>query len=459
MYHSTTRGDQTVPPPERLPRIVVIGGGFGGLAAARALSETPADVIVVDRRNHNIFQPLLYQVATAVLAPSEVAAPIRQLARRQKNLAVVLGEAVNVDLDAQTVRIVHGAGEALDLVYDYLIVAAGTRPSYFGRDEFAAFAPSLKTLTDAEAIRAKILSAYEAAELADHDIDQQRLMTFVLVGAGPTGVELAASMAQMASYTLKHDFRRIDPARTTIILVEGGPRILPSFHESLSAKAHAHLEKIGVRVMTGAKVEMVDDSGVIVAGERIAAATVIWTAGVEAAPIIRTLATPKDRAGRVQVDPHLNIPDHPQVYVVGDAATLVIDGRPLPGVAQAALQMGRYAGARIAGALAGRRLAEPFRYRDMGNMAVVGKNFAVLETKQVRRHGFASWLAWALLHVMVLPQQQNRLRVQTQWFWTYLTGQRGSRLIPEAGQHPTAPAHGDAAQIPQNGQSPPPTGG
>ena len=442
MYHSTTSADQIVPLPKRLPRIVVLGGGFGGVAAARALSATPAEVVVVDRRNHNIFQPLLYQVATAVLAPSEVAAPIRQLARRQKNLAVLLGEVVNVDLDARTVGIVHGAGEGFDLAYDYLIVAAGTRPSYFGRDEFAAFAPSLKTLSDAEVIRAKILSAYEAAELADDDVDRRRLMTFVLVGAGPTGVELAASIAQMASYTLKHDFRRIDPAKTTIILVEGGSRILPSFHESLSAKARARLEQIGVRVMTGVKVEMVDDSGVIVAGERIAAATVIWTAGVEAAPIVQTLATPKDRAGRVQVDTCLNIPGQPRVYVVGDAASLAIDGRPLPGVAQAALQMGRYAGARIAGELAGRPPTAAFRYRDMGAMAVVGKNFAVLETSRFRRHGFASWLAWALLHVMVLPQQQNRLRVQTQWLWTYLTGERGSRLIPEARHAPSAKSPG-----------------
>jgi NADH dehydrogenase len=422
--------------PPHLPRVVIIGGGFAGIAAARALRKARADVILVDRRNHHIFQPLLYQVATSVLAPSEVAAPIRQLARKQRNLTVALGEATGVDLELRTVSVLSSGIGKFDLTFDYLVIAAGMRPSYFGHDEFAPYAPSLKTLSDATAIRTKILAAYELAELTDDAQERVRQLTFVLVGAGPTGVELAASIAQMATLTLRSDFRRIDPAKTSILLIEGGNRILPSFHESLSAKAATHLEGIGVKVMTGAKVDKVDEQGVIVGGKRINSATVMWTAGVEASPIIKSLSAPKDRAGRIQVGPHMEIPDRSGIFVVGDAATFAENGRTLPGVAQVALQQGHYVGARIAGELADRPVTRPFHYRDKGNMAVVGKNFAIMETKHLRLHGFLSWCAWALIHVMFLPQLQNRLRVQTQWAWTYFTGQRGSRLIPESSAPP-----------------------
>jgi NADH:ubiquinone reductase (H+-translocating) len=412
------------------PRVVIIGGGFGGIAAARALRKARADIVLVDRRNHHIFQPLLYQVATAVLAPSDIAAPIRQLGRRQRNLSVILGEAMSVNFKSHSVGVrCPGVGES-NLQFDYLVVAAGMRPSYYGHDEFSAYAPSLKTISDAEAIRTKILAAYELAELTADTGERARQLTFVLVGAGPTGVELAASMAQMATLTLRSDFRRIDPAKTSILLIEGGNRILPSFHESLSAKAARHLDRLGVKVMTGAKVEKVDARGVIVGGKRIDSATVLWTAGVEPSPIIKTLSAATDRVGRICVGPYMNIPDKTTAFVIGDAAAFTENGRALPGVAQVAIQQGRYVGNWIASDLAGRPVTR-FRYHDKGNMAVVGKNFAVMETRRLRLHGFLSWVAWALIHIMFLPQMQNRLQVQTQWFWTYLTNQRGSRLIPE----------------------------
>ncbi len=418
--------------PSGSSRVVIVGGGFGGVAAARALGNASVEVILVDRRNHHIFQPLLYQVATAVLAPSDVAAPIRQLVRKQKNLTAVMGEVTAIDLDARTVGVSLLGSSKIDLAFDYLVVAAGMRPSYFGRNEFAAFAPSLKTLSDAEAIRAKILAAYEMAELTNDDQERKRLLTFVLVGAGPTGVELAASIAQMATRTLRSDFRRIDPAKATILLIEGGNRILPSFHEKLSAKAAEHLEKIGVKVMTGLKVETIDEAGVIAGGKRIDSANIIWTAGVEPSAIIKSLSLPKDRAGRIQVGPHMEVPDRAGIFVVGDASAFNENGHPLPGVAQVAMQQGRYVGDLIAGELVGKRTVRPFHYHDKGNMAVVGKNFAVMQTRHLRMHGILSWFAWALIHVLFLPQLQNRLRVQMQWVWTYVTGQRGSRLIPES---------------------------
>jgi NADH dehydrogenase len=306
------------------------------------------------------------------------------------------------------------------------------RPSYFGHDEFARYAPSLKTLADAEAIRAKILSAYERAESMDDPTERARQMTFVLVGAGPTGVELAASIAQMASITLRSNFRRIDPAKTSILLLEGGSRILPSYAESLSKKAARRLENLGVTVMTEAKVEHVDEQGVIVAGKRIESATVLWTAGVAPSPILSMLGVNTDRAGRVCVGPFLNLPDKPEVFVIGDAAAATQGGRTLPGVAQVAIQQGRYVGRFISAVLNGRLKSRPFWYFDKGNMAVVGKNFAIMESGRMRRSGFVTFCVWALIHVMSLPQLQNRRRVWTQWLWTYFTGQRSSRLIPEA---------------------------
>jgi NADH dehydrogenase len=414
-----------------LKRVVILGGGFGGVAAARALQRSDAEVLLIDRRNHHIFQPLLYQVATAVLSPSEVAAPIRQLAQRQSNLSVLMAEVTDVDLAAQQVRVSPPGLPDKTVDFDYLIVATGVRPTYFGHDEFAAYAPSLKTLADAEGIRARILGAYERAEQTDDPAVRARALTFVLVGAGPTGVELAASIAQMARFTLRSNFRRIDPNATTILLLEGTARVLPTFHETLARKAAHRLEAVGVQVRTGVMVDRVDALGVVVAGQRIESDTVLWTAGVQASPIIKRLNAKTDRAGRAVVGSLLSLPEHSHVFVIGDAAAVMKGDRALPGVAQVAIQQGRFVGRSIAARIRNRPSPQPFRYRDRGNMAVVGKNFAVLEHGALRLSGFTIWVLWALIHVMFLPQVQNRMRVQMQWLWSYVTGQRSSRLIPE----------------------------
>ena len=422
------------------PRIVIVGGGFAGISAAKALRRCRADVIVIDRRNHHIFQPLLYQVATAVLAPSEVAAPIRQLAAKQENVSVILGEVVDVDLKSRSVDTNCPGVGIKKIEFDYLVVAAGMQSSYFGHDEFAKYAPCLKTITDAETIRSKILSAYELAESTDDADERQRQMTFVLVGGGPTGVELAASLAQLAATTLRRNFRRIDPATTTIILLDGANRILPSFAESLSKKAAGHLAKLGVQVITGAMVERIDDRGVTVTGKLIRCGAVLWTAGVSPSPIVNMLGVATDRAGRACVSPSLSVPNVPGVFVVGDTATLMQNGKPLPGVAQVAIQQGRYVGRFISKELSGRKPPRPFRYFDKGNMAVVGKNFAVMESGRIRVAGLTAWFAWAFIHLLFLPQLQSRLRVERQWIWTYFTGQRSSRLVTEAPRFSRLPA-------------------
>ena len=413
-------------------RVVIVGGGFGGIAAARALRRADADIVLIDRRNHHIFQPLLYQVATAVLSPADIAAPIRELARRQTNLSVILAEVQDINIESHCLTAnCDGLGRR-NVTFDYLILAPGMQPSYFGHDEFAAHAPGLKTIADGELIRAKILGAYERAELSSDPAERARLLTFVLVGAGPTGVELAASIAQMATVTLRSNFRNIDPASTVIVLIDGAPRILPSFAESLSDRAARHLERLGVEIRTNAKVDKVDEHGVIIAGKRLESATVLWTAGVAPAPVLKLLDAERDRAGRLCVGSSLSLPGHDRVFVVGDAAAVVQNGRPLPGVAQVAIQEGRFAGQVVARMIKGRAPKRPFRYFDKGNMAVVGKNFAILETRRMRLSGFGTWFIWAFIHVMFLPQLQNRLRVQRQWLWSYLTGQRSSRLIPES---------------------------
>jgi NADH:quinone reductase (non-electrogenic) len=422
----------------RRKRVVIVGGGFAGIAAARALKRSNVDILLLDRRNHHIFQPLLYQVATAVLAPSEIAAPLRQLEAKQKNVAVLLAEIKGINPAARAVEAICPGVGSRKFEYDFLIVATGMRPSYFGHDEFAQFAPGLKNLNDAETIRTRILSAFELAESTDDEKERTRQMTFVLVGAGPTGVELAASIAQMVSVTLRGNFRNIDAARSRILLLDGGTRVLPTFAESLSKKTARRLNKLGVEIMTGVRVERVDDQGVVAAGERIPSATVLWTAGVAVSPVVKMLGTTMDRAGRALVGPLLDIPEAPDVFVVGDAAAITQDGHPVPGVAQAAIQQGRFVGRLIANRTRGRKDGRPFRYRNKGNMAVVGKNFAVLEAGHLRTAGFLTWLVWAALHVLALPQLQNRFRVQTQWFWSYLTGQRSSRLISEAPRPPAS---------------------
>ena len=431
-----TRPDEVIavaefPRAER-KRVVIIGGGFAGIAATRALRHTDVEIVLIDRRNHHIFQPLLYQVATAVLSPAEIAAPIRQLEVKQRNLRVLLAEVTGVDVASRTIEASSPGVGVRKIAYDYLVVAAGARPSYFGHDEFAQFAPGLKNLSDAEAIRAKILGAFELAATTEDEGERARQMTFVLVGAGATGVELAASLAQMVKVTLRGNFRRIDPAQASIILLDAGKRVLPTFAELLSRRVTRRLTKLGVKVLTGVKVETVDAQGVVAGGERIPSATVLWTAGVAASPIPKMLGTKTDRAGRALVDPFLKVVDAPGVFVVGDAASVMQKNEhPVPGVAQAAIQEGHYVGRQIAKELKGRKVKRPFSYFDKGNMAVVGMNYAVLERGWLRTSGFLTWLVWAFVHILSLPQLQNRLRVQREWLWSYFTGQRSSRLIPE----------------------------
>lgn len=432
------------PTRKDLKRVVIIGGGFAGIATARALRRSNAEIVLIDRRNHSIFQPLLYQVATAVLSPADIAAPLRQLEATQPNLLVLMAEVTDINLARRTVSASKSGGGVRTIAFDFLVVATGMRPSYFGHDEFARHAPGLKTLTDAEAIRAKILGAFERAAATNNEIERTRQMTFVLVGAGPTGVELAASLAQLAKVTLRGNFRRIDPSHARIVLLDAAKRVLPTFAESISRKATKRLEKLGVEVLTDVKVEKVDEQGVIAAGSRIPSATVLWTAGVAASSIVSQLGAGADRAGRILVEPHLNVNGLQSVFVVGDASSLVSDGRPVPGVAQAAIQQGRYVGELISRELRGEKIPGPFRYFDKGSMAVVGKNFAVLERGRLRTSGFFTYLAWAFIHVLFLPQMQNRLRVQRQWLWSYFTGERGSRLISEPSLTAAEPSQSEA---------------
>jgi NADH:ubiquinone reductase (H+-translocating) len=427
-----TRSDEATvvgetPRPER-KRVVIVGGGFAGIAAAHALRHADVEIVLIDRRNHHIFQPLLYQVATAVLSPAEIAAPIRQLEVKQRNISVLLAEVTGIDVASRTIEASSPGVGVRKIAFDYLVVATGMRPSYFGHDEFARYAPGLKSLSDAEMIRAKILGAFELATMTEDDDERARQMTFVLVGAGPTGVELAGSLAHLVKVTLRGNFRRIDPTKASIILLDAGKRVLPTFTEAVSRKAARRLEKLGVKVLTGVKVETVDEQGVVAGGSRIPSATVVWTAGVAASPIPKMLGTKTDRAGRALVDPFLKIVEAPGVFVVGDAASVMQKEHPVPGVAQAAIQEGQYVGRLIAKELRGPR---PFSYFDKGNMAVVGKNYAVLERGRLHTSGFLTWLVWAFVHILSLPQLQNRLRVQRQWLWSYFTGQRSSRLIPE----------------------------
>jgi NADH:ubiquinone reductase (H+-translocating) len=420
---------------EKRKRVVIAGGGFAGAAAVHALRHADADVLLIDRRNHHIFQPLLYQVATATLSPSDIATPLRQLEAKQRNLTVLLGEVTGVNLQDHSIDATLSGGNASKIQFDFLVVATGASSSYFGHDDFAANAPALKTLTDAQQIRGKILSAFETAEATSDAEERARQMTFVLVGGGPTGVELAASLARMAKKTLQGNFRSIDPAKVRIILIDGAKRILPTFGESISQRVTQRLEKLGVEVLADSPVEAVDASGVVTKGNKIPSAMVLWTAGVAASPLAKALGGETDRAGRAMVDPFLKLAGEPSVFIAGDAATVNQDGHPVPGVAQVAIQEGRYVGRLIASALKGKEPAKPFRYFDKGNMAVVGKNFAVLERGGLRTSGFLTWIVWAFVHILTLPQMHNRLRVQREWLWSYFTGARGSRLIDEAPRH------------------------
>lgn len=415
--------------PDSAPRIVIVGGGFGGLGAAKALRNADAQIVLIDRQNHHLFQPLLYQVATAALSPAQIASPIRSILRRQRNTTVILGEVTGVDSDRRRVFVDSLDRQDVAFEYDYLILATGASHSYFGHDEFARFAPGLKSLADAVSIRNRILSAFEQVEAEEDPKRHGDLLTFVLVGAGPTGVEMAGALAILVRSTLQSEFRRLDPTLARIVLVDMAPRVLGPFAESLSAAARTQLDRLGVEVRLGHGVELIDADGVIVGGERIASKTVIWTAGVAPSPAGKWLKAPTDRAGRVRVLPDLSVPAHPEIFVVGDTASLDQDGRPLPGVAQVAMQQGRYVGRLIQRRMTGRSAPPPFRYFDKGTMAVVGKGFAVLQSGRLRLSGFLAWLAWAAVHLEFLAQSSLRVSVFVQWVWTYLTGQRGSRLI------------------------------
>jgi len=414
---------------DRGPRVVIVGGGFGGLAAAKALRKTPARVLLIDRTNHHLFQPLLYQVATAVLAAGQIASPIREILGRQRNTTVILGEVTGVDVNHQSVLVSSADREDVPVPYDYLVLATGAGHSYFGHDEYAKFAPGLKGLADAVAARNKILRAFEQAEAEEDPSRHRDLLTFVLVGAGATGVEMAGALAGLVRSTLRSEYRRIDPSAARIILVDRGNRVLGTFADDLSRAAKERLEKLGVEVRLGQGVDQIDAEGVTVAGERIASKTVIWTAGVAPSPAGEWLKGETDRAGRVRVQTDLTVAGHPEIFVIGDTASLDQDGKPLPGVAQVAMQQGRYAGRLIHRRVTGRTAPGPFRYFDKGNLAVVGKGFAVLQSGRVHVSGILAWLAWAAVHLEFVGQSSLRISVFLQWVWTYLTGQRGSRLI------------------------------
>ena len=411
------------------PKIVIVGGGFGGLAAAKALRNVPAKIILIDRTNHHVFQPLLYQVATSVLSPGQIGSPIRGILRNQKNTTVILGEVTGVDKEQKCVFVSDADRENVSITYDYLILATGVSHSYFGHDKFEEFAPGLKSLAGAVEIRNKLLQAFELAEAEEDPSRHRDLLTFVLVGAGPTGVEMAGAIAVLVRSTLKSEFRRIDPASARIVLVDMAPRVLPPFFPDLSKAANHRLGRLGVEVRLGHSVDQIDADGIIVAGERIVSKTVIWTAGVAPSPAGKWLKVETDRAGRVRVQKDLTVPEHPEICVIGDTASLEQNGKALPGVAQVAMQQGRYAAKVIRSRIAGTPPPGPFSYFDKGSMAVVGKGFAVLQSRKVHLSGFVAWLAWAAVHLQYLGQSSLRVSVFLQWIWTYLTGQRGSRLI------------------------------
>ncbi|MBI4508844.1 MAG: NAD(P)/FAD-dependent oxidoreductase [Deltaproteobacteria bacterium] len=418
-----------------LPHVVILGGGFGGLKAARALRRAPVRITLVDRRNHHLFQPLLYQVAAAALSPADIAVPIRSVVRRQRNVRVLLAEAQSVDPTRK--QVVFTDGEALD--YDFLIVATGATHSYFGHPEWESSAPGLKTIEDALEIRRRVLMAFEAAERESDPERQRAWLTFVIIGAGPTGVELAGAIAEIARQSLVSEFRNIDPRCARVILLEGLPRVLPAYPPKLSEKARRELEDLGVDVRNEARVTSVDRDWVLLGTERIATHTVLWAAGVEASPIARSLGVPLDKAGRVLVAPDLSIPGHPEVLVIGDLAHYDEDGKMVPGVAPAALQEGRHVAKNIVRTLCGQPRA-PFHYVDKGSFATVGRNRAVGTIgSRIPLWGFLAWVAWIVVHIFYLIGFRNRLLVMFHWAYLYFTFKRGSRLITGDG---AVPLHG-----------------
>jgi NADH dehydrogenase FAD-containing subunit len=413
----------------KLPVVVIVGGGFAGLSAAKALRTAPVQVLLIDRTNHHLFQPLLYQVAISALSPAQIASPIREILHRQQNATVVMGEVTGVDKERKLVFVRNADRQGVSVRYDYLILATGATHSYFGHDEFEQYAPGLKTLADAVAIRNKILQAFEQAEAEEDPAAHRDLLTFVLVGAGPAGVEMAGAIAVLVRNSLRTQFRRIDPTSARIVLVDMANKVLGPFSEDLSLAAKQRLEALGVEIRLGHAVDQIDDDGVVVAGERIVSRTVIWTAGVAPSPAGTWLNVETDRAGRVRIQQNLTVPGHPDIFVVGDTASLDQDGKPLAGVAQVAMQQGRYAGSLIHRRLSDKPEPGPFRYFDKGTMAVVGQGYAVLQSGTIHIKGAPAWLAWAAVHILFLGQTGLRVSVFLQWMWTFLTAQRGSRLI------------------------------
>ena len=432
-------------------RVVIVGGGFGGLYAARALARHPVHVTVVDRHNYHLFQPLLYQVASAGLSPGEIAQPIRSILRRYPNVSVVLGDVSAIDLAGRRVLLGREA-----LPYDYLILAPGASHSYFGHDEWAPLAPGLKRIDDALEVRRRILLAYERAEREPDEATREALLTFVVVGAGPTGVELAGAIAEIARRTLSRDFRRIDPAQSRILLLEGGPRVLPTFPEDLSRRAVDQLRDLGVEVRTGALVTGISAEEVRIgaAGETVRARTTLWAAGVQASPLVRSLGVPLDRTGRVAVEPDLTLPGHPEVYVVGDVALFTHQGgKPLPGVAQVAIQGGRTAAENVWRTVQGLPRRR-FRYRDLGNLATIGRKAAVADLGRLHVSGHLAWALWLLVHITWLIGFDNRLLVLIRWAWSYFTFSRGARLITGPIETPLA-ADEPPGALPDGPQAPP----
>ena len=411
------------------PRVLIIGGGFAGLWATRALAKAAVDITLIDRANHHLFQPLLYQVATAGLSAGDIAAPLRNILRGQANVEVRMADVNAIDTAARSVHSSDGAS----LHYDYLLVASGATHAYFGHDEWAAFAPGLKTLDDALELRRRILLAFERAETAASQDERDAYLTFSVVGGGPTGVELAGTLAEIARHTLKGEFRHIDPARARVQLIEAGPRVLAGFPPELSQRAAAQLQRLGVQVLTDAPVQAIDAEGYVRGGQRTPARTVLWAAGVAASPLGRLLQAPLDRAGRVKVEPDLSLPGHPEVFVAGDLAALTqASGQPVPGTAPAAKQMGAHVAATIQARIAG-RASTPFTYRDYGNLATIGRLAAVVDLRGLRFSGLIAWWFWLAAHVFFLIGFRNRLIVLTNWAWAYWTYQRHARVVFASG--------------------------
>jgi NADH dehydrogenase len=444
---------------QKLPRVLILGAGFAGLTCAQRLKKAPVEVLIADRRNYHLFQPLLYQVATAALSPAEIASPVRKVLRKQRNAMVMLDEAVSVDTAHHTVKFENG----VDVEYDYLVVAAGATHSYFGKPEWAELAPGLKTVEDATEIRKRFLLAFEQAELESDPEARQRAVTFTIVGGGPTGVELAGAIAEIARFIIPADFRRIDTMTARVVLVHAGDRVLPTFPEKLSDAALGQLQRLGVEVMLNSRVTEIDANGVYIGSQRIESSTVFWAAGVQGSPIGQSLGAPLDKSGRVMVKPDLSIEGRPEIFVVGDLAS-VVDSEsnlPVPGVAPAAIQMGKYVGDLISDETKARSKAasvpvrKPFAYWDKGSLAVVGRNRAVGKVGRWETAGFIAWMLWAFVHVMSLVTYRNRFMVTFQWMWSYLSLDRGARLITGLGDvkltRPWVPARSKRSSPPATG--------